>query len=60
MSTRALVRDANENQLLELLHKDRALIIVTPIGGQRHIFGRGNQQISSRVIKTVGKQNIAS
>ena len=50
--------DANENQLLELLAGERANIIVSPIGGQGHIFGRGNQQISARVIREVGRSGI--
>jgi len=50
--------DANEDQLLELLAGGQANIIVSPIGGQGHIFGRGNQQISSRVIRKVGKSGI--
>ena len=45
--------DVNESRLLELVEGRRAKIIVTPIGGQGCIFGRGNQQISPRVIKKV-------
>jgi len=50
--------DVNESQLLELLEGHKAKIVVTPIGGQGCIFGRGNQQISPKVIKKVGRENI--
>src|SRR5574341_716761 len=50
--------DASETRLLELLEKRPARIIVTPIGGQGFIFGRGNQQLSPRVIQKVGRENI--
>ena len=54
-----LLKDASEKQLLELLKKEKkAKIIVTPIGAQGFIFGRGNQQISPKVIKKVGADNI--
>ena len=54
--------DANEAELLRLLDAledgQGAHIVVTPIGGQGYIFGRGNQQISPRVIRWVGKDNV--
>lgn len=50
--------DVTESQLYDLIHGQRAKIIVTAIGGQGHIFGRGNQQISPRILRDVGKQNV--
>jgi predicted polyphosphate/ATP-dependent NAD kinase len=50
--------DANESQLLALVAAQCARIVVTPIGGQGYIFGRGNQQISPRVIRKVGKEHV--
>jgi predicted polyphosphate/ATP-dependent NAD kinase len=51
--------DANEADLMGLLSDGRpARIVVTPIGGQGYLFGRGNQQISSRVIEQVGVENV--
>src|SRR5665647_828616 len=48
-------RDVTEEDLLRLLQThSEARIVVTVIGGQGHIFGRGNQQISPAVIRRVG------
>ena len=54
-----LALDVAERDLLRLVRDHpRARIIVTPIGGQGFLFGRGNQQISGRVVRAVGIQNV--
>ena len=50
--------DVNENDLLRLTAERPATVVVTAIGGQGHIFGRGNQQISPRVLRQVGLGDI--
>lgn len=55
---RLLASDAGEREILELVDSRNARIVVTVIGGQGHILGRGNQQISPQVVRAVGLDNI--
>lgn len=54
-----LVKDANEAEILDHLG-GYSVIIVSPIGGQGFIFGRGNQQVSPAVIRRSEVQVVAS
>ncbi|UCD68151.1 MAG: ATP-NAD kinase family protein [Betaproteobacteria bacterium] len=51
--------DLNEHSILELLDRyARAVIVVTPLGGNGFIFGRGNKQFTPKVLRRVGRENI--
>jgi predicted polyphosphate/ATP-dependent NAD kinase len=50
--------DANENEILEEISGRKAHIVVSPIGGQGFIFGRGNQQISAEVLRKLGRESV--
>ena len=44
--------------LVEQYPQGQVKLVITLIGGQGHVFGRGNQQLSPRIIKAIGKDNI--
>jgi predicted polyphosphate/ATP-dependent NAD kinase len=56
-----IANDLTEPQLWQLLENHapgQIKLVITLIGGQGHIFGRGNQQLSPRVIRKIGINNI--
>lgn len=53
-----LASDVSASQLLSLISGQPVKLVITLIGGQGHVLGRGNQQLSPAVIEQVGKENI--
>jgi len=52
-------KDLNEEKILKLLKKyHKVKVILSPIGAQGFILGRGNLQLSPVVIKKIGLDNI--
>ena len=58
LNKQLVAQDVNEKQILTHINNKPAKILITPIGGQGFIFGRGNQQISPQIIRQVGINNI--
>jgi predicted polyphosphate/ATP-dependent NAD kinase len=56
---RPVAADCDEKTLLALVDKSPdTRIILSPIGAQGFILGRGNQQISARLVRKVGMKNL--
>ncbi|MBB1384666.1 MULTISPECIES: ATP-NAD kinase family protein [unclassified Pseudoalteromonas] len=53
-----VAQDLTAAQLLQYTHQQSTKLVITLIGGQGHIFGRGNQQLSPALIRAIGKDNI--
>jgi len=54
-----VIKDVNEERILkEIKDFKNVWIVVSPIGRQGILLGRGNQQISPKIIKKVGKERI--
>jgi len=56
-----LASDLTEQQLYERLCQldaGQVKLVITVIGGQGHIIGRGNQQLSARVLDKIGRDNL--
>ncbi|MBI5000727.1 MAG: ATP-NAD kinase family protein [Euryarchaeota archaeon] len=59
LGRKLVAKDADEKTILSLLGKHpKAKVIVSPIGSQGFIFGRGNLQLSSAVMRLIDLQDI--
>ena len=55
---KCIAMDLNEQQILEKIEGKNVKLVVTPIGAQGFVFGRGNLQLSPRVLMKIGLANI--
>lgn len=52
-------KDLNEQQILGLLaHHRKCKLVLSPIGAQGFLLGRGNQQLTVQAIRRIGAENI--
>jgi predicted polyphosphate/ATP-dependent NAD kinase len=53
-------RDIAERELLALLERERDVqLVLSPLGAQGFVLGRGNQQLSPEVVRRIGRDRIA-
>lgn len=53
-----VAKDVYEQQILDIIGDQPAKLIVTPMGGQGYLFGRGNQQLSDKVLAKIEKDDV--
>jgi len=58
INKKIIAKDLNEKQILDYIEGKNTKIIVTLIGKQGFLFGRGNLQISPVILEKIGPENL--
>ena len=61
LDKKLIAKDVNEQKIIETLEKygsHPVKVIVSPLGAQGFIFGRGNQQISPKVLSKISREDV--
>lgn len=60
LNRQLIARDVTARDILAALerHRHGVRVVITAIGGQGHIIGRGNQQLTPEILRRLGKQSI--
>lgn len=55
-----IATDLNANTLEQqvMAHTGPVVLVLTAIGGQGHVFGRGNQQLRPALLRHIGRENV--
>jgi predicted polyphosphate/ATP-dependent NAD kinase len=55
---KVITLDVSYQEIINLVQTEKFSLIITPIGGQGFIFGRGNQQLTPEILNEIDKENI--
>ncbi|MEE4277635.1 MAG: NAD(+)/NADH kinase [Halieaceae bacterium] len=53
-----ILRDAREDQIWDAIQGRRSCLVLGVIGGQGFLLGRGNQQLSPRILAQLGRESL--
>ena len=58
LNKKIIAQDLNERKILKYIKGNKVKIIISPIGKQGFLFGRGNLQFTPHILQKVGPKNI--